>query len=61
MDYKFIEKEKFKEKTKLGLKIELPFVCSVCGDLTIVHNPHFYYRDYSTTIRKCNTCLFAFY
>ena len=42
---------------KLGTNIELPFVCSTCEQLAIVHNPQFYYRDFSKMKRVCNDCL----
>ena len=45
------------QKMNLGRKIELPFVCSHCSKLTIVHNPTFYYRDLSKVVRLCNICL----
>lgn len=41
----------------LGTNIELPFVCSTCEKLSIVHNPQFYYRDFSKMNRVCNECL----
>jgi len=48
---RFQERIKFKKKMKLATNIELPFVCCTCQKLAIVHNPKFFYRDFSTLKR----------
>ena len=41
------------EKYGVGKQLEMPFVCSECENLTIVHNPLVYFREGSM---DCNEC-----
>ena len=51
------QRVELRRSMNLGVNIELPFVCSKCQKLAIVHNPQFYYRDLSSINRVCNDCL----
>lgn len=51
------ERSNFIKNTKLGANIELPFVCTICEKLAIVHNSSFYFRDLNKNSRVCNDCL----